>query len=373
MKKIIIIVILTIAAVLLIVASTDANKVFFAPRGEVPEGNEIIAEIVAENLEVPWEIVFLPESHGERVLVSERTGKISVFSRNWEREAEIELEAEARGEAGLLGMTIHPEFSENGWIYVYATLQRGVKMTNSVERYEFRNNSLENGRTIIEDIPGALYHDGGRLIFGEDGLLYIATGDATVSENAQNTQSLSGKILRLTDEGNIPESNPLKNEIFSYGHRNPQGLSFDDEGMLWSTEHGRSGLQSGFDEINLIRGGYNYGWPIIQGSEKKHSLVQPVLHSGSEVTWAPADVLWINGSLLIPGLRGESLYRAKIMDGEVTEIRSYLQGEYGRLRSITLGPDNSVYVSTSNSDGRGKERKNDDKIIKIDLDSFDWD
>ena len=225
---------------------------------------------------------------------------------------------------------------------------------------------------IVENIPGAVYHDGGRIVFGDDGLLYIATGDAADPESAQNINSLSGKVLRLTDEGEVPDANPLKNEVFSYGHRNPQGLSFDDEGRLWSTEHGRSGISSGLDEINLIRSGYNYGWPQIQGSESKHNLVQPAAHSGPDVTWAPADVLWVNGFLLFPGLRGESLYLAELDDDDrVTSLSVYLSREYGRLRAVSLGPDESVYVSTSNLDGRGRKRKGDDKILKIRLSSFD--
>jgi glucose/arabinose dehydrogenase len=244
-------------------------------------------------------------------------------------------------------------------------------LLNRVERYTFENGLLDKKVVIIDGIPGAPFHDGGRMVFGPDGYLYIATGDATEEDSAQDIDSLSGKILRLTDQGEIPGENPFQNEVFSYGHRNPQGLSFDDEGNLWSSEHGRSGILSGLDEINIIVKGGNYGWPIIQGLEEKEGMIVPVLQSGGDVTWAPGDVIWVDDVLFYPGLRGEALYKVKVNENlKVTETEAHFFKEFGRLRTVVLGPDDDLYVTTSNRDGRGKVREGDDKVIRVKLNSL---
>jgi glucose/arabinose dehydrogenase len=232
-------------------------------------------------------------------------------------------------------------------------------------RYKFNNDGFTDEKVIIDGIPGAVYHDGGRIEFGPDGYLYITTGDAGNEDLAQDTSSLAGKILRLNDEGEVPDDNPFENELWSYGHRNPQGIAWDDKGQLWATEHGRSGLLSGFDEINLIEKGKNYGWPEIQGDETAQDMVPPVIHSGPDVTWAPAGLVYIDGTLLFTGLRGESVYEAEIQsDNSINSVKANFKGEFGRLRAIKLGDDGFLYISTSNRDGRGQPLIEDDRIIK---------
>ena len=319
-------------------------------------------EIVAENLQIPWEIVFL--SDGD-MLVTERQGTLKRVGKtgivyNIEGVKHI-------GEGGLLGMALHPNFENNKLIYFYLTTAAGNSLKNRVERYRFENDRLYDKKIIIDNIPGATYHDGGRIAFGPDGYLYISTGDASQSNLAQDINSLAGKILRLKDDGSVPADNPFGNAVYSYGHRNPQGLAWDNTGRIWATEHGRSGILSGLDELNLIEKGKNYGWPVTQGDEKREGMESPIIQSGPNETWAPAGAAYLDGSILFTGLRGESIYQVKILEnGNVGSITTHFRGTFGRLRAIKIGPDGFFYVSTSNTDGRGEPRPGDDKIIKID-------
>ena len=320
-------------------------------------------EIVADNLQIPWEIVFLPDGD---LLVTERPGTLKRIGK--EGRVYIIEDVEHVGEGGLLGLALHPRFSENKWIYLYLTTKSEAGLINRVERYRFEKDRLSEKKIIIDNIPGATHHDGGRILFGRDigpeYYLYITTGDAGNSKLAQDINSLAGKILRLNYDGSIPSDNPFGNAVWSYGHRNPQGLAWDTRGRLWATEHGRSGILSGYDELNIIEAGKNYGWPIIQGQETKIGMVSPVVQSGADETWAPAGAAFWDGSIFFAGLRGESLYEAKIVDEKV-ELKIHFRQDFGRLRSVTLGPDGYLYITTSNTDGRGDPRQNDDKIIRI--------
>jgi glucose/arabinose dehydrogenase len=323
-------------------------------------------EVVAENLNIPWEIVFLPT--GE-MLVTERPGRLLKVGKDKKVISEIEG-VEHVGEGGLMGMTLHPDFAKNRWVYLYLTTRKGGGLVNRVERYRFEGDSLAGKEIILEGILGAQFHDGGRIEFGPDGLLYITTGDAGNKPAAQDTSSLNGKILRISDDGSIPEDNPFGNAVYSYGHRNPQGLAWDDQDRLWITEHGPSGLQSGFDEVNLILKGGNFGWPEIQGDEKKQGMITPLAQSGADDTWAPAGVEYLENSLFFAGLRGEALYQAVIGPDDRLDIRMHFRKEFGRLRAVKLGPDGLLYVSTSNTDGRGTKNPGDDKIIRINPNIF---
>jgi len=322
-------------------------------------------EIFAEDLEIPWEISFLP---GGDFLITERPGRLLIIGAV-RKEIEIE-DVTQKAEGGLLGMVLHPDFEENGQIYLYITNSVDGEISNRIERYRLVNGKLNQKRTILDGIPGAPYHDGGRMEFGPDGYLYVTTGDATHSELAQDLDSLAGKILRLKDDGNIPEDNPFENYVYSYGHRNPQGLAWDSNENLWSTEHGRSGRLSGLDELNLIVKGGNYGWPIIQGDETRDGMISPKVHSGPDETWAPAGLAYFEGRLFFTGLRGETLYEARIDGTEVIELKAHFRKEFGRLRAVVVGPDENLYISTSNRGGRGKVRDGDDKIIRIPFEAF---
>ncbi|MEX1087296.1 MAG: PQQ-dependent sugar dehydrogenase, partial [Candidatus Paceibacterota bacterium] len=217
-------------------------------------------QVIATDLAVPWDIAFLP---GERMLVTERGGRLVEMDLDGEDQAHISVDGVVQsGEGGLLGIVLHPEFEQNQQIYLYMAqdTDRGV-FENKVVRYRYNSGELSEEEVVIEGIEGAQYHDGGRMEFGPDGLLYVTTGDAGLRDPAQDINSLSGKTLRVHPDGSIPSNNPFENEVYSYGHRNSQGLAWDESGRLWSTEHGRSGVQSGMDEINLIESGSNYGWP----------------------------------------------------------------------------------------------------------------
>ncbi len=320
-------------------------------------------EVVLENLTIPWDIAFLPEGD---MLITERDGTITHLDPASKETATIQIQDIRHvGEGGLLGMALHPNFENNRFLYLYFTSSPEGDSINTVTRYKFEGGQLADELVIVEGIPGETFHNGGRIAFGPDGMLYIATGDARTPSEAQNKSSLAGKILRVEDDGSTPSDNPFGNRVYSYGHRNPQGLTWDESGNLWSTEHGRSGATSGLDELNLIRKGANYGWPESQGDEVAQGTTAPVVHSGPDVTWAPASALYWNGSIFFGGLRGETLYEVPLQGVRAGEVKSHFGGEFGRIRTIVLGPDGMFYITTSNRDGRGDVRAGDDKVIRI--------
>lgn len=320
------------------------------------------AETIAENLVVPWAIAFLPDGG---MLVTERPGRLLHLSAAGSERHTVSGVLH-RGEGGLLGVAVHPDFERNNFIYLYLTSNDGGAVHNRVERYLLRDGGLTQRAVLIDRIPGARNHDGGALAFGPDGMLYAATGDASDASLSRDPASLAGKILRVRDDGSIPPDNPFGNAVWSLGHRNVQGIAWDDAGNLWATEHGRSGVLSGYDELNRIERGADYGWPAIQGSEAAEGLRAPDAHSGPNVTWAPASAAYLDGRILFGGLKGESLYVADITDPAAPVVTAALTGQYGRIRTVAVGPDGFLYVTTSNTDGRGSPAQDDDRLLKID-------
>lgn len=327
---------------------------------------------VATGLEVPWAIAFLPE--GGDMLVTERSGSVRLVRKSGGLDPNPLLtieDVEEIGEGGLMGVAIHPDFPQKPYVYFYYTTgQRGSQTTNQLVRYTFEDGAFSDKIVLIEAIPGAPNHDGGRIKFGPDSFLYITTGDSQEPSLAQNRNSFAGKILRVTDEGKPAPGNPFISGggnplVYSYGHRNPQGISWNSSGNLWATEHGRS-APTGLDEINLIESGQNYGWPTIQGDETRSGMVTPKRNSGPTTTWAPSGAAFVNNSLFFAGLRGETLYEAAIKGDNVTQLKEHFKGQFGRLREVVLSPDGMLYVTTSNRDGRGSPSNEDDRIIKID-------
>jgi glucose/arabinose dehydrogenase len=320
--------------------------------------------VVAENLEIPWGLAFLPDGS---ILFTERPGRVRLISKEGSlRQQPIATISDVKpiGEGGLLGIAVNPEFEKNNFIYFYYTYENNNGDTkNRVVRYKFESDSLTDRKIIVDGISGNSNHDGGRIKFGPDGLLYITTGDSENPSYAQDLSVFAGKILRVVDPST--SSGQVKNEIYSYGHRNPQGVAWDDRGRLWATEHGRSVPLSGFDELNLIEKGKNYGWPTIQGDQGKDGMVIPVINSGATTTWAPSGAAFYQGSIFFGGLRGQGLYEA-VISGNTATLKKHLDGELGRIRDVVLGPDNMLYITTSNRDGRGTPKQNDDKILKID-------
>ena len=312
-------------------------------------------EVIAEGLNFPWELVFLPDGG---MLVTERPGTLLLLGENGSR---IPVDGVRHiGEGGLLGMALHPDFATNGWIYLYLTSTQGLSIVNRIERYVYRDHTLSERVLILDGIRGAPIHDGGRIKFGPDGMLYITTGDAGMTSLSQDLSSLNGKILRIEDDGTIPAENPFVTAIWSWGHRNPQGLAWDSQGRLWATEHGPSGTDSGQDEVNLIEKGQNYGWPVIRGQETQVDMVSPVIESGKRDTWAPSGAAIVGDDLFFAGLRGQALYKVPVEGMSLEKLEVLYKGEFGRIRNVVLGPDGRLYLMTSNGN-------NSDKVIAIQI------
>lgn len=355
---IIILLLLVVSIYALLTARREAQEEI-VDQATPPQENDSTVEVVVQDLDIPWDIEFLPSNE---MLITQREGSL-IRATEERREIIPVADVEATGEGGLLGIALHPNFSSNNYIYLYMTTQTATGLENIVYRYRLEENTLQDRALIIDGIPAGQNHNGGALQFGPDGKLYITTGDAGNSSNAQSLDSLGGKILRLNDNGSIPTDNPFNNSpIYSYGHRNVQGITWDNSGILWATEHGPSGAGSGFDEINRIEAGGNYGWPTIQGDETEQGFISPYIQSGLDETWAPAGIVYYREYIIFAGLRGQSLYKLTV---ENRSLERFFTNQYGRLRAIVLGPDGYLYISTSNLDGRGSPRDGDDRIIKV--------
>lgn len=305
--------------------------------------------------QVIWSMDFLPDG---RMIFTERSGRVNLVEQNGSVSQIASVSVHASGESGLHGVAVDPDFGQNRFVYLYYTYRGGGNNTlNRVSRFVFENSQLTGERVIVDGIPGASTHDGGRLKFGADGYLYISTGDAQEPSRSQDRDSLAGKILRVTRDGSPAPGNPFGTRIYSYGHRNPQGLAWDVADRLWATEHGPSAN----DELNLIEPGANYGWPEFRGDATARGMRAAVLHSGTN-TWAPAGAQFLGGSIFFGGLRGSALYEYTIDTQVLTE---HLKGRLGRIRDVVLGPDGFLYIATSNRDGRGIPESDDDRILKI--------
>ncbi len=338
---------LTLIAALLALVAHKPTPLFTLTPSPTPTAG---IQVLATGLEIPWALAFLPDGSA---LVTERPGRLNLLLPNHSIKLITTIsEVKPVGEGGLLGVAVDPNFTTNHYIYLYYTYQGNESRTlNRVVRYQFNHQQLSSPTILVAAIPGAPNHNGGRLKFGPDGNLYITTGDALNPSQAQDINSLAGKILRLK-AGVV--------EIYSFGHRNPQGLAWDAVGRLWEVEHG----PTAHDEVNLINSGQNYGWPTITGSQSQPGLVTPVSQSGND-TWAPSGMGYLKGALYFAGLRGQSLFKANINGNQIT-ISRHLQNRFGRLREVVVGPDQMLYLLTSNRDGRGQPTPDDDRILRVD-------
>jgi glucose/arabinose dehydrogenase len=337
-------------------------------------------ETLVSGLTTPWDLAWGPDG---QIWMSERGGRISrVNPSNGQRTTAGQVpNVSESGESGLMGIAFHPDFASQPFVYaVHSYLQSGA-LRNRLVRMRWDGQSLGAPEILLASIPASSIHDGSRLAVGPDRLLYMTMGDASNADLAQDKSSLSGKVLRLTLIGQPAPGNPFGTAIYSFGHRNPQGLVFHPtSGTLYSTEHGPSDN----DEVNIVVAGRNYGWPTVHGacdddvgSERAfcqaNNVVEPlatwtptIAPSGADIYLADLIPQW-KGNLLFTSLNGRALYRLTLSaDGQrVTAKETLFQGQFGRLRDVLVGPDGSVYIATSNRDGRGSPSADDDRILRV--------
>ncbi|MFO7824988.1 MAG: PQQ-dependent sugar dehydrogenase [Cyclobacterium sp.] len=356
--------------------------------GEVPQKTEDVylpevpgvkVEVWVDSLTIPWSLRFLPDGDA---LVAQRTGEIvRIPSGEQEQESYFDVPGAVHEvDAGLMGLAIHPDFDNNKWIYImHAYRNQEDKLLSKVVRLSHQGSTAVVDKVIMDNIPAYAIHLGGRIAFGPDGLLYIGTGDMSQPFLAQDINHLASKILRITDEGEIPSDNPFENSaVYSYGHRVVQGFAWDPEtGAFFNSEHGPSGAEvEGSvryrDEINKVEKAGNHGWPVVVGAPGMSSYVDPKA-IWNKAAVPPAGMTFYKGDLFVASLGGQALIRLvfdKENDYEVKKVERWFsyapsKGIYGRMRDVTIGPDGNLYVTTSNTDGRAAVRIHDDKILKL--------
>lgn len=322
------------------------------PPGSAPSTTVEAPETLTSNLDSPWSIAF----YGDTALVSERDAAriLEIGTDGTAREIGVIDGVAAGGEGGLLGIAVHEDH-----LYAYFTAAR----ENRIERFELLGQpgalALGDAETILAGLPSATHHNGGRIAFGPDGMLYATVGDAGDQESAQDHEALSGKILRMTPDGDVPGDNPFSESlVYSYGHRNPQGIAWDENGTLYASEFG----QDTWDELNIIQPGGNYGWPEVEGIAEQQEFIDPVQQWKPEGA-SPSGIAIVGNTIYIANLRGERLREVPLADPSVAT--EHFVGEYGRLRDIVVAPDGALWLLTNNTDGRGESGPDDDRILRI--------
>ena len=322
---------------------------------------------VARGLEIPWDIAFLPD---RRALVTERPGRVRMLSRNGHlrRSAVARVPVSAIGEGGLLGVAIDPAFRRNRFVYLYYTTFGRMRL----ERWRLADGRLTRQAGLVRGIEAGSIHDSGRIAFAPDGRLFVSTGDAGHGPLAQDPSSLNGKFLVLTPR-RYRARRPSRPAVYSLGHRNAQGFAWQPgTGRMFSTEHGPTGFDGpeGWDEVNIVRRGGNYGWPTAFGPAQPPPFVAPVRLYPEPL--APSGATFVRrrgsawtGDFIFACLRGRQLRRLVLDDDAIVGEEPLLQDAYGRLRTVVEGPDGDLYVLTSNRDGRGTPVAGDDRILRV--------
>jgi glucose/arabinose dehydrogenase len=323
-------------------------------RPEKP-GRPHVVGIVAKNLQAPWGVAFLPDG---TALVGERdTTRVVAIKHKQVRTVGHVAGVHPQGEAGLLGLAVSPSYAKNRLVFAYLSTSHDNRVVTM--RYDGRR--LGPAKPILTGIPNGFIHDGGRLLFAPDGNLFVSTGETGVDQLAQDRDSLGGKILRITPQGEPAPGNPVKGSpVWTMGHRNVQGLAFDASGQLWATEFGKDT----WDELNRIDKARNYGWPLEEGRGDDKRFRNPY------VQWRTADaspsgLAYLDGSLWAGALRGGRLWQIPLRHGTTQKPRDFFVGKYGRMRTVVVAPDGNLWVTTSNRDGRGSPQAGDDKILEI--------
>lgn len=312
---------------------------------------------IATGLNVPWGVAFLP---GGDALVAERGGRIRRVAAGTNRVSTVGRVPGVveQGEGGLLGLAVSPSYERDRWVYAYLTTARDNRIVR------FRLSALRTLRTVVSGLEAGAIHDGGRIAFGPDGKLYAGVGDVGDSALAQDRGAQNGKILRMNPDGSVPDDNPFRgSRVWTLGHRNVQGLTWDDGRRMWATEFG----QNTWDEVNRIRKGRNYGWPVVEGrgTDGGRFVSPSVVWPTSEAS--PSGVTYLNGALWVGALRGERLWRVPLSGGRTGTPQALYVGDYGRIRTTVAAPDGSLWITTSNRDGRGEVRSGDDRILRVDV------
>ena len=316
-------------------------------------------EVVAQELEAPWSLAF----HKGVTLVSERdSGRILELDDHRPARARSIATLEgvaAEGEGGLLGLAV-----DDDYLFAFVTAASG----NEIRRYPLSGSpghlSLGEPEVILDGIASAGFHNGGRLAFGPDGMHYATVGDAGNRDAAQDRDSLSGSILRMESGGGVPADNPFEGSlVYSYGHRNPQGLDWTEDGTMYASEFG----QDTWDELNVIEAGGNYGWPLVEGiadegSTEGEDLIDPVQQWSPDEA-SPSGIAVSHDSILVANLRGESLRRVPLSDTADSTVE--YTDEFGRIRDVATTPEGEVLLLTNNTDGRGDPADGDDRILRI--------
>jgi glucose/arabinose dehydrogenase len=336
-------------------------------RGATPDGTsgratgDTAVTDLATGLDAPWSMIRLASGSA---LVSERdSGRILELTASGDRRAVgVVDDVVHEGEGGLLGLAVLT--GDPTFLYAYETTADDNRVVRAELRGDAGSYSLGEQETVLDGLAKATNHDGGRIAFGPDGMLYATVGDASDPANAQDPDSLNGKILRMTPTGAVPGDNPRSGSlVWSMGHRNPQGLAWDADGRLWAAEFG----QNTFDELNLIEPGKNYGWPEVEGKGGGSRFTDPVL------TWttdeaSPSGLVSVGDRLYLAGLGGERLWVIDPgVDGDATAEARYVD-TLGRIRDVAAGPDDTLWLLTNNTDGRGSPRSGDDRIVEVPLD-----
>ncbi|MCF6410393.1 PQQ-dependent sugar dehydrogenase [Pseudalkalibacillus salsuginis] len=336
--------------------STTPDEKTTDPSSQPVNQNRVV-ETLATQLDVPWQINIVEDTV---YYLSGRPGEIIRIQEDSKETQTVDLTKDvvSETESGLLGFHIIDGSREPLEAFLYHTYEEGGRLLNRVVKVQQEGSTWKETDILIEGIPGGPIHDGGRLAVGPDEKLYITTGDAGESGLAQDRSSLAGKILRLNLDGSVPADNPFPDSpVYSYGHRNPQGIDWTEDGKMYSAEHG----STGHDEINEIVAGGNYGWPVIQGDEEQEGMIKPLFHSG-ENTWAPSGIAISGSKIYVAFLAGKQI---REFDFAEKGSRTFADG-YGRMRDVEI-VDGSLYAITNNRDGRGNPEPEDDRLLKFQL------
>lgn len=318
-----------------------------------------LAGTVADDFDVPWGLVFLA---GGDALVSERnSAKIIRVTPKGKKTTLGEVSGVVPpagiGEGGLLGIATAPGDEET--LFVYCT----TGSDNRVARVSLAGGRVGKPKAVLTDIPTSTHHHGGRLLFDADGMLLVSTGDAEQSSLAQDRDSLAGKILRIRPDGRAAPGNPYDNRTWSYGHRNVEGLAFDADGRLWATEFG----DKRSDELNRIRKGRNYGWPRVEGTSDVSDLTDPAATWSPTSSCSPAGLAIARSTAFVGALQGRCLFAVPLDGTDAGKPQAYFSGDHGRIRNAVAAPDGSLWITTSNTDGRIDPGRDDDRILRVTL------